>query len=157
MPGVIVRPLRVPTQEAPVEYRSAATIDAPPTTVAGILRDGPGYAAWDNGVVRVEGPIVDGGTIRVFSEVSPDRAFPVTVAVEGHGMTWTGGIPLGLFRGVRTFDVAPDGDGTRFSMVERFTGPLTRVMARSMPDLQPSFDQFASGLKAEAEGRRTAS
>lgn len=136
-----------------MEYRAGATIDAPPATVAEVLRDGPGYARWDNGVVRVEGPVVDGGTIKVFSEVSPDRAFPVTVAFDGDGMTWTGGIPLGLFRGVRRFDLTPDGDGTRFSMVERFTGPLTRVMARSMPDLQPGFDQFAAGLKAEAERR----
>ena len=32
------------------------------------------------------------------------------------------------------------------------TGPLTNMIWKSMPDLQPSFDQFAKGLKAKAEG-----
>ncbi len=139
-----------------MEYRSDAQIAAPPDVVRSVLTDAGGYADWESGVVRVEGRIVDGGTIRVFSEVSPERAFPVTVTLDDGGMTWTGGMPLGLFRGVRRFDVTRDGGGTRFRMVERFSGPLTRVMARSMPDLQPSFDQFATGLKAEAERRVTA-
>jgi hypothetical protein len=33
-------------------------------------------------------------------------------------------MPLGLFTGVRTFRVVADGgEGTRFDMQERFTGP----------------------------------
>ena len=40
-------------------------------------------------------------------------------------MTWRGGMPLGLFTGVRTYRLAPDGDGvTRFTMREEFSGPL---------------------------------
>jgi hypothetical protein len=36
-------------------------------------------------------------------------------------------------------------------MREEYHGPLTSAMWRSMPDLQPSFEQFADGLKARAE------
>jgi hypothetical protein len=39
-------------------------------------------------------------------------------------MTWSGGMPLGLFKGVRTFTLAPGPDGTtRFIVREECTGP----------------------------------
>ena len=37
-------------------------------------------------------------------------------------------------------------------MREQFSGPLLPLISRSMPDLQPSFDQFARGLKTRVEG-----
>lgn len=36
-------------------------------------------------------------------------------------------------------------------MREEYTGPLVSLIWRSMPDLQPSFDQFAHGLKQHVE------
>jgi hypothetical protein len=36
-------------------------------------------------------------------------------------------------------------------MREEYTGPLLGMMWRSIPDLGPSFQQFADGLKSEAE------
>jgi hypothetical protein len=36
-------------------------------------------------------------------------------------------------------------------MREEYSGPLVPMMARSIPDLGPSFDQFATGLKRRAE------
>ena len=75
----------------------------------------------------------------------------VTEFAPGERMVWSGGMPLGLFKGVRTFTLAADGAATRFTMREEYTGPMLPLIWRSMPDLQPSFDQFASGLKARAE------
>ena len=91
----------------------------------------------------------------MFSKISPGRAFPVKVALEPPTrMTWVGGMPFGLFKGVRTFTLTPEGDRTtRFHMREEFTGPLLSMIWRSMPDLTPSFEQFADGLKAAAEKR----
>jgi hypothetical protein len=66
-------------------------------------------------------------------------------------MTWTGGMPLGLFRGVRTFRVTPGAQGCAVDVHEQFTGPLLGPMSRRMPDLQPSFDTFVDGLKARCE------
>lgn len=61
-------------------------------------------------------------------------------------------MPLGLFKGVRTYRLSPEGDGsTRFEMRETYSGPLAGMITRSIPDLQPSFDQFARGLKAKVE------
>jgi hypothetical protein len=67
-------------------------------------------------------------------------------------MTWTGGMPLGLFRGVRTFTVTGDGDhASTFRMREVFSGPLLGMVSRRMPDLAPSFEKFADGLKSRCE------
>jgi hypothetical protein len=136
-------------------YEAASTIAAPPDAVWTVLVDGAGYPQWDSGVQSVEGAIVPGGKITVRSEAAPGRAFPVRVTgfEPGRSMTWSGGMPLGLFKGVRTFTLAPEGDGrtTSFSVREEYTGPLLPLIWRSMPDLGPSFRQFADGLKAHVE------
>jgi hypothetical protein len=134
-------------------YEAGAVIDAEPARVWEVLVDGAGYPAWDSGVERVEGTIAPGGKITVYSAANPGRGFPVrvTVFIPGRAMTWLGGMPLGLFRGERTFRLEPRAGGTAFTMREEFTGPLVPLIWRSMPDLGPSFSQFANGLKKRVE------
>jgi hypothetical protein len=134
-------------------YESTSLIDARPDAIWAILTDARSYADWDSGVVRVEGDIAAHEKIKVVSEANPKRAFPVTVTelVAPERMTWSGGMPLGLFKGVRTFTLSPEDGVTRFRMREEYTGPMLPLIWRSMPDLQPSFEQFAAGLKARAE------
>ena len=53
---------------------------------------------------------------------------------------------------MRTFTLSPQGNATRFTVREQYTGPLLLPMIwRSMPDLGPSFQKFATGLKRRAE------
>ena len=134
-------------------YDASATIDARPEQVWAILIDAPAYPQWDSGVQKVEGRIAPGEKIKVVSEANPGRAFPVKVAQfePGRRMVWSGGMPLGLFKGMRTFTLTPEGSATRFDMREEYTGPLLPLIWKSMPDLGPSFEQFARGLKAKAE------
>ena len=134
-------------------YETSVIIQASPDAVWKILVDGAHYPDWDSGVERVEGTIASGATIKVFSKVSPGRAFPANVAefTPGARMVWSGGMPLGLFKGVRTFTLAPQGDTTAFRMREEYSGPLLPIIWRTMPDLGPSFEQFAQGLKGRAE------
>ncbi len=135
-----------------LSYESSAEIAAPPERVWEVLTNGARYPEWDSGVTRVEGTITDGGKVKVFTEVGGDRAFPVRVTTDApRTMTWTGGMPLGLFKGVRTFSLTPSGAGTAFHCREVFSGPMLGLVSKQMPDLQPSFDRFAAGLKAEAE------
>jgi hypothetical protein len=136
-------------------YQAAATIAAGPEVIWAVLVDGAGYPEWDSGVTSVDGEIAPGARIKVVSEAAPGRSFPVKVTEfePGKRMTWSGGMPLGLFKGVRTFTLDPAGNGaTAFTVREEYSGPLLPLIWRSMPDLGPSFTQFANGLKARAEG-----
>ncbi len=91
-------------------FEASDDINATSERVWEILTDGPAYPSWDSGVTKVEGRIAHGEKITVHSEVSPGRAFPVTVAMQPpDSMTWTGGLPMGLFTGVR----APSGSRRR--------------------------------------------
>jgi hypothetical protein len=134
-------------------FESTALIDADPSAIWAILTDAPAYPNWDSSVVSIEGRIEPGAKLKVTSEANPKRAFPVKVTElkPGELMTWTGGMPLGLFKGVRTFRLTPEGGATRFTMREEYSGPLLPLIFRTIPDMQPSFDKFASGLKQRAE------
>ena len=135
-------------------FEASSTISAAPDRIWSILTDGAHYPDWDPGVVKVDGTIAPGETIKVVSKAAPGRTFPVKVSAfdPGKSMTWSGGMPLGLFKGVRTFTLTPAGDGSvRFQLREEYTGLMLPMMWRSMPDLGPSFTQFASGLKQRAE------
>jgi hypothetical protein len=137
-------------------YEVTVDIRAPAETIWGIVTDASAYPEWDSGVERIEGRIAPGEKIKVFSEMNPGRGFPVKVTEfeVARRMTWTGGMPLGLFKGVRTFTLDPGTDSTtRFEMRETFSGPLLPLMRRSMPDFGPSFEKYGAGLKALAENR----
>jgi hypothetical protein len=139
-------------------YEASSTISAKPEAIWAILTDGTNYSGWDSGVERVEGRIAAGETIKVYVKVNPGRAFPVKVIEfePGRRMVWSGGMPLGLFKGVRTYTLSPQGAGTtKFNMREEYTGPLLPMIWRSIPDLGPSFTQFATGLKQRAETGKT--
>jgi hypothetical protein len=135
-------------------FEASALIAATPQAIWAILTDAAGLSRWESGIDRVEGRIAPGETIKVFARVSPGRAFPVKVTdfVPATSMRWSSGMPLGLFKGIRTFSLVPqDGRTTRFTMREEYTGPMLALIAKSIPDLGPSFEQFASGLKHQAE------
>jgi len=138
-------------------YEATSVIDASPEAVWAVLSDGAAWPAWDSGVDAVEGKIGPAETIKIRSKAAPGRAFPVTVTrfePPAH-LRFSGGMPLGLFRGVRTYEVSPGADGhATFRMREEYTGPLLPLIWRSMPDLGPSFEQFARGLKQRVESGR---
>jgi hypothetical protein len=135
-------------------YEASSSVEAGPDDVWAVLADAAAWSSWDSGVDAVEGRVAAGEKIRIRSRAAPGRAFPVTVTTvePPRRLVVTGGMPLGLMRGVRTYTLTPNGDGsTSFSMREEFTGPMLGLVWRSMPDLQPSFDQFAAGLKRRVE------
>jgi hypothetical protein len=138
-------------------YEASSMIEADPATIWGVLTDVSKWPDWDSGIERVEGTAAPGKTLKVFPKVNPGRAFSlkVTEFTPARSMRWTGGMPLGLFKGMRTFSLSPQSGGTtKFTMREEFSGPLLPLIWRSMPDLGPSFDQFANGLKQRAENAR---
>lgn len=132
-------------------------IQAQPDVIWQILTDASSYPKWNSTVERVEGRIALGEKVTVRTKINPGRAFPLKVSefVPARRMVWTGGMPLGLFRGERTFELASQPGGlVEFSMKEVFSGLLSPLIERSIPDLQPAFDQFAADLKKHAEERK---
>jgi hypothetical protein len=135
-------------------FSATTTIEASPEAIWAILTNAAGYPEWDPGVDRIEGRIAPGEKITAYTKLSPGRAFPakVTEFVPGRKMTWTGGMPLGLFKGERSFTLTPQSNGaTEFTLREVFSGPLLPLIGRSLPDLTATFEQFAAGLKRRAE------
>jgi len=128
-------------------------IEAPPEQVWPVLTDIAAWTAWDSGVTNVEGRLALGEKLSITVAANPGRAFPVKVVLltEPDRIVFRGGMPLGLFTGERTYTLEREGTATRFTMREQYTGPLAGMIFKSIPDLGPSFQQFADELKIQAE------
>jgi hypothetical protein len=129
------------------------TINASPDRVWALLTDGTGYSGWNKAVVSLRGTIALGEKIKLVSVADPDRTFTLKVAQldRPSRMVWASGMPFGLFKGVRTYSLRPHDGGTEFAMEEVFSGPLAGLITKSIPDLTPSFETFADGLKDASE------
>lgn len=137
-------------------YTASRTIDAEPERVFALLTDAKGYSSWNPAVLSLDGTIAVGEKIRLVSVANPKRTFTlnVTEVDSPHTMVWADGMPLGLFKGVRTYTLKPVGTGrTEFTMSEVFSGPLAPLITKAIPDMADSFEMFAEGLKSAAEGR----
>jgi hypothetical protein len=135
-------------------YEATSTIAASPAAVWAVLSDGASWTAWDSGVDAVEGRIALGESVKLRVKAVPGRAFPVKVTTfeAPRQLRFSGGMPLGLFKGLRSYELSQDEDGTTtFRMREEYSGPLLPLIWRSMPDLAPSFERFAQGLKHRVE------
>ena len=133
-----------------LKYGAETTIQASAEKIWAILIDGVNYPHWDPGMAKLEGRIALGEKITAHTTFS-DRAFPVKVSefVPNKKMVWSSGMPLGLFKGARSFVLTENGDKTHVRVEEVFSGPMVRFFP--IPDLQPHFDNFVNGLKEEAE------
>lgn len=137
-------------------YSVKRSIEAGPDVIWGLLTDASAYPDWNPAVLGIEGSIADGERIKLTSIVNPDREFKLNVSDVNapRSMVWSDGMPLGLFKGARTFSLTPQDDGTtEFFMEEVYTGLMAGMITKSIPDMTDSFNQFADGLKTAAESR----
>ncbi|MEP7117795.1 MAG: SRPBCC domain-containing protein [Acidobacteriota bacterium] len=133
-------------------FHASTRIQSTPDTIWKTLMDVNQWPELDPSILRVDGTPTLGGTVTVHAKVG--RAFPLTVVelVSSERMVLSGGMPLGLFTGTRTYALSPRADGLiEFTMREVYTGLLAPLITKSIPDLQPSFDEFAGNLKTHAE------
>lgn len=136
-------------------FACTVVIQGTPEAIWQVLADAPAYPSWNATVTRVDGSVALGRTVTVHAKVAAGRAFPVkVVALDApRRMVWRGGMPLGLFKGERVFELRPRAAGqVEFSMREDYSGLLAPLIAKSIPDLQPAFDEFAACLKSRVEG-----
>ena len=133
-------------------YTVARRIDAPPERVWSILTNAARYKAWNKAVVSIDGMIAEGQTISLVSIANPKRTFNLSITkATPPVLVWSDGMPMGLFKGERTFRVDPREGVTHFEMTEVYTGLLAPMFTKAIPDLTESFNLFADSLKAAAE------
>ena len=129
-----------------------------PEEIWAVLMDTSSYSEWATGTQRLDGQIASGEQLELFTVSKPDQ--PMTLKVSNlepqKTFTLSGGLPFNLFRGDRTFTLTPQADGTtEFSMCEVFSGWLSPVLGRMIPDLTDSFEAYATGLKQKCEGNQS--
>lgn len=132
-------------------FEAAPRIAASPEAVWAVLCDGASWPSWDSGADAVEGRIAPGESITIRSQAAPGRAFPVAVTefAPPVRLRLSGGMPLGLFRGIRAYDMSVQPDGcTLFHIREEYTGYGRSTPARRCR--RPPFQQFARGLRRRA-------
>jgi hypothetical protein len=139
-----------------MRYSVTRVIGSDAQVIWELLTRASAYPEWNPAVLGIEGEIREGETIRLTSVVNPNRQFRLKVSDfdPPRHMIWSDGMPLGLFRGTRSFDITSRGDGTsEFRMEEVYTGPMAPLITRSIPDMTESFEVFADGLKVAAESK----
>lgn len=136
-------------------YEAKRFIAAPAARVWTALTDANALVAEDTGISRIDGRIALNEKIKLWTDISP-RVFSLKIVEfePDRRMVWKGGMPLGLFTGVRQFNLSPSSSGTEFHLREEFSGPMLPLIWKSMPDLQPSFDAFANWLQSSCQGEQ---
>lgn len=135
------------------QYSVSRVIAAPIERVWSLLSDVSEQARWNDTLISIEGQITTGGTVTLVSKANPKRSFKLAVsdvAAPSH-MVWSDGMPLGLFKGTRTFDLESQGDTTEFRMAEVYSGLLAGLITRTIPDMTDSFNRYADALQRAAE------
>ncbi len=130
------------------------TIAASPDKIWALLTNAVDFPRWNSTVSGIEGEIAEGHTLKLTVPSAPGRTFkPKVSSVEvGRSMIWSDGMAP-MFKGVRTFTLTPNADGTtEFVMKEEFAGVMLPMIKGSLPDFAPVFEAYAADLKRAAEG-----
>src|SRR5262245_17441505 len=110
-----------------LSWQVGTKINAPPETIWRVLTDAQAYPSWNSTIVKIDGTIAKGQTIKLVARIAPDKTYPLNVSelTPGSRMIWEDGMPLGMFAGVRTFKLTPQADGsTAFTMAEVMSGGM---------------------------------
>ncbi len=137
-----------------MEYAVQTKINASAETVWALLTNAAAFPKWNSTVTSIEGTIAEGQALKLKVPSAKDRTFTPKVSnvVPARSMVWSDGMAP-IFKGVRTFTLTPNADGTTdFAMVETFSGMMLPMIKGSLPDFVPVFDTYAADLKRAAEG-----
>ncbi len=131
----------------------STTIRAAPEDIWALLTDAAGFPKWNSTVTSIDGEIAEGKTLKIKVPAAGERVFKPKVShiERARSMVWSDGMAP-MFKGVRTFTLTPNGDGTTtFAMREEFSGLMLPMIKGSLPDFAPIFETYAADLKRAAE------
>ena len=129
------------------------TIRATPEAIWALLTDAANFPRWNSTVTSIEGEIADGHQLKLRVPSAEGRVFTpkVSQVTPARTMTWSDGLAP-MFKGVRTFTLTPNGDGTtEFAMREELSGIMLPMIKGSLPDFGPVFEAYAEDLRRAAE------
>jgi uncharacterized protein YndB with AHSA1/START domain len=136
-----------------MECAIETTIQASPQRIWALLTDAAGFPRWNSTVSSIEGQIAEGQTLKLKVPAAGERVFKPKVSLleAERTMTWSDGVAP-MFKGVRTFTLTPNDDGsTDFTMKEQLSGLMLPMIRGSLPDFAPVFETYAADLKRAAE------
>ena len=137
-----------------MEYSAGINIKARPDRVWALMTNAADFPRWNSTIKSMDGKIGMGQVVKLVATIAPTRAFNLKVIefVPEKRMVWTDEKTNPMFKGVRTYTLTPTADGsTDFTMSEVYTGLMLPMIAGSLPDFRPVFEQYLSDLKKEAE------
>jgi hypothetical protein len=132
---------------------TAIDVRATPQRIWSLLTNAGDFPRWNSTITKLSGTIAEGEKLALEVKAAPGRTFKprVTRFEPERTMVWSDGFAP-MFKGVRTFMLSPNGDGTTtFSMVEVLSGVMLPMIKGSLPDFGPAFEAYAADLKREAE------
>lgn len=135
-----------------MEYTITVNVQAPASRLWALLTNAADFPRWNSTLISIEGKIAPGEHIQLKAKSAPDRVFNLAISEfePQKRMVWSDG--NAMFAGVRTFSLTLQTNGTTdFNMSEVYTGLMLPMIAGSLPDFGPVFEQYAADIKREAE------
>lgn len=137
-----------------MEYSAGTNIKASPNQVWTLMTNAADFTRWNSTIKSMDGRIGMGEVVKLVATIAPTRSFNLKVIefVPEKKMVWTDEKTNPMFKGVRTYTLTSKANGsTDFTMSEVYTGLMLPMIAGSLPDFRPTFEQYVSDLKKEAE------
>jgi uncharacterized protein YndB with AHSA1/START domain len=131
-----------------------AVLDAAPESVYARISDVPGYPKWWSEVSRVETLPPQGGRARYREHMNGDPiVFEIVEAVPPRLFVSRIADPDLPFGGVWTFDLSPEGSGTRVTITERgeVRNPIFRFLSRYVFSQSATIESCLAALRASTE------
>ncbi|MBS0253252.1 MAG: SRPBCC domain-containing protein [Proteobacteria bacterium] len=136
---------------------TSVRIAAPPARVWSVLMDFGAYPSWNPFVRSIAGDKSVGGKLEVVLELpggKPQTFRPVVTEIVPEQMfCWRGTLPIpGLFTGEHRFSLATEGQNTRFTQSEAFSGLLVPFVGGVLAATERGFHAMNEKLKVRSEG-----
>lgn len=133
-------------------YRIEKAIAASPEQVWTCLTETSAYGEWAPSIERFEGKMAPGEQLTMHHTSGNQTRVTITQMESPRQYILSGGLPLNMVTGTRSFQLTPQADGTTlFVMEEIFSGWLMPIFGRVIPDLSQSFEDFALALQKRVE------
>ena len=139
-------------RSAPVVVETSITIDAPPAEVWRVLTDVARWPEWNEyiGSATLEGPLAAGSTI-MWTVGAMNIRSRLTAVDPERGLDWDG--LDGDTRGLHSWRLVPEGEGTRVTNVESLSGGSADAEPEAITEQLTLFlDAWNEQIKAEVEG-----